>query len=194
MKNEYSGNDIRGWAHDCELQFLYNSMFSIPEGSTVVEVGSWRGKSAHALASGIRDSGKKAKLFCVDTFTGALSMPPQLAQAQESDIFEEFKDNLKEFSFVTPIRSDSSEAAKTLDNESIDFFWLDADHTEPFVRSDLLSWYPKVKFGAVMCGHDYRPNWQGVKVVVDNLIGKVEVHPESIWKWVKVDGVFKQEG
>ena len=36
-----------------------------------------------------------------------------------------------------------------------DMVYIDADHTEEAVYADLLAWYPKVRAGGVLSGHDY---------------------------------------
>ena len=49
----------------------------------------------------------------------------------------------------------SQEAAKLFEDESIDFIFLDANHTYKAVLQDLKDWVPKVKFGGLISGHDY---------------------------------------
>ena len=49
----------------------------------------------------------------------------------------------------------SLDAAKKFKNGSIDFLFIDGDHSYKAVKADLKAWYPKVKKGGVMCGHDY---------------------------------------
>jgi SAM-dependent methyltransferase len=49
----------------------------------------------------------------------------------------------------------SDEAAKLFEDGSLDFVYLDASHDYASVRSDLLSWYRKVRPGGIMAGHDY---------------------------------------
>jgi methyltransferase family protein len=40
-------------------------------------------------------------------------------------------------------------------DESCDFVYIDADHSFDAVTVDLRTWYPKLKVGGVMSGHDY---------------------------------------
>ena len=54
---------------------------------------------------------------------------------------------------------DSIEAAKQYEDETFDFVYIDASHHYDFVKSDILAWYPKVKKGGYIGGHDYtHPN------------------------------------
>jgi len=56
-------------------------------------------------------------------------------------------------------------------DELFDFIYLDANHSEVFVTEELKRWYPKLKPGGLIAGHDYvtRPNNTafGVKDAVD---------------------------
>lgn len=45
------------------------------------------------------------------------------------------------------IRTTSAEAVKIFDDESLDFVYIDGDHSYEFVREDLALYYPKVRKG-----------------------------------------------
>lgn len=49
----------------------------------------------------------------------------------------------------------SQEAVLKFDNESLDFIFIDADHSYDSVLEDLNLWYPKLKKGGLLSGHDY---------------------------------------
>jgi hypothetical protein len=53
---------------------------------------------------------------------------------------------------------------KFADN-SLDFVYLDGNHTYDFVKQDLNAWYNKVKVGGILAGHDYP--LKSVKQAVD---------------------------
>jgi hypothetical protein len=50
----------------------------------------------------------------------------------------------------------SAEAAASWPDASFDYVYVDADHTYDGVRDDLRCWFPKVRAGGVLAGHDYR--------------------------------------
>jgi Methyltransferase domain len=52
-------------------------------------------------------------------------------------------------------RSTGAEAAARIPHHCLDFVYLDARHDRPSVELDLADWYPKLRPGAVMAGHDY---------------------------------------
>jgi hypothetical protein len=73
------------------------------------------------------------------------------------------------------MRSSSADAANHIEDESLDFVYIDADHDYAHCKEDLLAWFPKVRHGGLVAGHDYL-NWTkeegagcdfGVKAAVD---------------------------
>jgi predicted O-methyltransferase YrrM len=76
---------------------------------------------------------------------------------------------------VEVIRTDSLSGAKNFKDDSLDFVYLDADHRYPGLSNDLLTWYPKIRPGGFLCGHDYLDGFYfrttfGVKSAVDDFI------------------------
>jgi uncharacterized Rossmann fold enzyme len=82
------------------------------------------------------------------------------------------------------LRKDSREAAKDIPDGSLDFVFIDADHSYEGCRADIEAWLPKVKAGGFIAGHDYDnakyPQW-GVKRAVDEMFGKVDLGENFTW-------------
>lgn len=73
---------------------------------------------------------------------------------------------------VRIIRLAAAEAVKCLPVDFIDFVWIDGNHRYEWVKSDLELYWPKIKPGGVLCGHDYvnnPPNCE-VKRAVDEFV------------------------
>ncbi len=70
------------------------------------------------------------------------------------------------------IRKDSVTASADFEDGSLDFVFIDADHTYEGCKADIIAWLPKVKEGGLICGHDFRnpnyPAW-GVEQAVGEL-------------------------
>ena len=49
----------------------------------------------------------------------------------------------------------STEAAKKMENQSLDFAYIDARHDYCGVKDDLEAYWPLIKPGGIMAGHDY---------------------------------------
>lgn len=76
---------------------------------------------------------------------------------------------------------DSAEAAIVADDNSLDFVFIDADHSYEGCKRDIEAWYPKVRKGGLVAGHDYNPKWPGViKAVNEQFVKKAVVH-DSVW-------------
>ena len=59
---------------------------------------------------------------------------------------------------ITPMRMRSGDAASRFATESLDLVFVDGDHSVPGCYADLELWYPKVKPGGILIGHDCLPD------------------------------------
>lgn len=61
------------------------------------------------------------------------------------------------------IQADSVAAAAEVEDASLDFVFIDADHSYEGCRRDIEAWVPKLKPGGLLCGHDFMhpdfPDW-----------------------------------
>jgi|6_EtaG_2_1085325.scaffolds.fasta_scaffold97354_2 cephalosporin hydroxylase len=53
------------------------------------------------------------------------------------------------------LKMTSEKAAKVIEDNSLDFCFIDASHRYEHVLQDCNLWWPKIKAGGVLCGHDY---------------------------------------
>lgn len=82
----------------------------------------------------------------------------------------------------TIIHEDSLEAALIVEPESLDFVFIDADHTYEAVSAEIRAWTPKVKRGGLIGGHDYgKQGFPGVKQAVDEVFKEIERERFSCW-------------
>jgi len=56
---------------------------------------------------------------------------------------------------ATLLEMDSLQASPRFDDSSIDFVYIDATHEYESVRDDIAAWWPKVKPGGLLAGHDF---------------------------------------
>ena len=78
------------------------------------------------------------------------------------------------------IKEKSADAIKLIADNSLDFAYIDANHTHKSVAEDISLYYPKVKKGGLFSGHDY--DYKSVKKAVDEFIIKedLELHIEDV--------------
>lgn len=91
------------------------------------------------------------------------------------------------FQRATIIRELSVEASELFKDGSLDFIYIDAAHDYENVRADLNVWYPKIKVGGIISGHDYIDSKKevnghsefGVKKAVDEFAAQLELKVHS---------------
>jgi hypothetical protein len=89
---------------------------------------------------------------------------------EHNTIYADAVENVKKFGDrVKIIHKTSVDAALDVANETLDFVFLDGDHSYEGVMADLEAWIPKIKKGGFIGGHDYaNPNY--VKLGVDKAV------------------------
>jgi predicted O-methyltransferase YrrM len=73
----------------------------------------------------------------------------------------------------------SVDAAEEVADSSLDFVFIDADHSEAACRADILAWLPKIKPGGWITGHDI--SWPSVRAAVDDMIPRYQIGPDVTW-------------
>ena len=90
------------------------------------------------------------------------------------------RNNAKQFGDRAIIIKDwTLEAAKQVEDRSLDFVFIDGDHSMLGVATDILVWQPKVKEEGWIIGHDI--NWPTVRAVVNKLLPGYDVGPDNAW-------------
>jgi len=98
---------------------------------------------------------------------------------------------VKEFTepCIKIMRMASLEASKLIPDNSLDFVFIDAAHEYKHICQDMSLWWPKVRKGGILSGHDYEhpkhPEY-GVKKAVDERFALDQVHFEDdLVFWIK---------
>lgn len=157
--NEY-WKQIQGWF---DYQGLYSQfMYEAKDGDIFVEVGSWMGASTCYLATESKTREKNIKIYAVDTWEGSIGDEghKNIIRNLDTSLYSKFLENMKRGGvdhIISPIKKTSEEASKMFENESVDVVFIDASHKYEDVKKDINFWYPKVKKGGIISGHDYVP-------------------------------------
>ena len=173
-----------------DLPFLLNKLNLTGMG---VEVGVQKGEfSAHILKYW---QGKK--LYLVDTWR-EIKGYKDIANLDHNGhldcMAKTFMATYPYFERATIIRELSTEAAKLFQDNSLDFIYIDANHAYDAVKEDINVWYPKVKTGGLLCGHDYvNSSFEqnkcaefGVKSAVDEFAQEQALQVQVVWEAIKV--------
>ena len=185
MKFEYKKQILKHFYEEPQFGenwFTYPKLYSdmvkeFPSRSKFVEVGAWKGKSAAYMTVEIINAEKDIEFYVVDTWEGS-SEHKDNPELQE--LFHIFTENMKPVeNYYIPMRMTSLEAATRFEDESLDFVFIDAAHEYEHVKEDLNAWYPKIKKGGILAGHDFypdQPNWGGVHKAVTEVFGTNYTH------------------
>ena len=110
----------------------------------------------------------------------------------EADVLEDFDSinygyyqNIKKLSEGYNVRSilhrtTTSKAAQKIEDKSLDFIFIDANHSYEQTKNDILTWLPKVKKDGWILGHDI--DWHGVQIAVKELLPNFDLAGvETCW-------------
>lgn len=182
---------IDGWMELPELEWLATAASNR---QTIIEVGSWKGRSTKALAMAMPIGGV---VYAVDHWEGSVterdSVHKEASEIGSNALFDIFKDNLAgELAIlrVAPVRMESGLAAdllfKLIGRRGADMVFIDAEHTYESVSRDIRNYDRLVRSGGLLCGHDYQMAFQGVCRAVDELVPNRKVmEGGAIWYAVK---------
>jgi tetratricopeptide (TPR) repeat protein len=162
---------IEGWTSFRELLWLYTRA---TEMTSILEIGSWCGRSGNALLSGC-----KGKVTCVDTFKGTDDVNDlTYKQGENNSVYEKFMNTNGHFENLEVLKMSSKEAFEVLKDRKFDMIFVDANHTYEGVKEDIEMYQGLAT--KIFCGHDYTYPWLGVKAAVDECVGPVGLE-DSIW-------------
>lgn len=74
------------------------------------------------------------------------------------------------------IKEYSNDCIKKIPN-GIDFLYIDGNHYSPYIDNDIKNYYPKVREGGIISGHDYALRCPDVMDAVFNLAKKLNKPP-----------------
>jgi len=71
-------------------------------------------------------------------------------------------------SICTWLEERSVDAVSKIPDDHLDFLYIDGEHSYQAYNQDLTLYYPKMKKGGILAGHDFTGNWLGVvRAVLD---------------------------
>lgn len=167
-----------------DFQHFYQKIAKeLPDDCKVCEVGVANGDSALFLAQELNRLGKKFKLYMVDNMDYG-------GYVQMKTIYQNIiKSGLGEFIEVVPFAS--LHATEFFNDGYLDFCYIDSSHTYEETKKEIRAWYPKVKDGNILSGHDY--NAPEVQQAVNEVVPKVFVRDEINGQHFNPEEVLQNE-
>ena len=139
-----------------------------------VEIGVQNGAHSKSILENLPIE----KLYLVDPFKsydkygtedGSDSWAQSYSQSDFDLMFEGAKFFLRRYSNVSFVRMMSSEAVGVVP-DGLDFVYIDGNHSYNFVKGDIELWFPKIKAGGFLGGHDYDYTQSSIVRAVDDWI------------------------
>jgi len=142
------------------------------------EVGVFRGNTSEALLSEFPD----LRLWMVDPWA-PFDGESRLDKSSQDDFDSSMEaamlwtDFAKQRRYV--LRQASLNAASRFSDDTLDFVFIDGNHLYENVVADISAWWPKLRRGGLMTGHDYavygdaNGKW-GVKRAVDEFVSATD--------------------
>lgn len=146
---------VEGWLSQAQAQRLWDAAKRVPPDGLVVEIGSFRGRSAIVMASALADG---ARFVAIDPHEGGDRGPQEIepeAERGEAD-HRAFMANLRAAGVearVEHVRLMSGDAHEQVPG-TIDVLYVDGAHRFAPARDDLVRWGARVRDGGSMLVHD----------------------------------------
>jgi len=123
------------------------------ENTIGVEIGTYYGYNALALALVVRPK----ILYCVDPWSNYVD-PDSLeviGEAQYLKALECINTIPLVRERIVVLRTTSEQASRKFKDGELDWVYIDGIHDFVNVMTDLKNWYPKVRMGGIISGHDW---------------------------------------
>ncbi len=138
-----------------QARALYDAAAACPPGGTIVEIGSFHGRSTIVLASACSPD---ATVVAIDPHAGNDRGPQEIDgfEAEADDDHDRFNRNLAAAGVadrVTHLRTFSDDALADIDGQ-IDVLYVDGAHRYSPARADILRYGARVRDGGTMLIHD----------------------------------------
>ncbi len=162
---------IEGFLTEAEAVALYRAANRLSPGATVVEIGSWKGKSTYCLARGLRAGGRVHVIDPFDAYGEPGSAEIYAREKSAEPLEAQFIANLAPVKSAIVVHRGYSRKF-TDDFSRIDLLMIDGDHSVEGCRFDFVNFSPLIASGGWIAFHDYYPDRSdlGPTWVIDNLV------------------------
>lgn len=156
-----------------------------PKGKIMVEIGCYAGESTEIFASFFKT------VYAVDPWFVGMHLMDGATNAtgdilMEDDVEKRFDIVANKYPNIIKIKDYDYNALKLFDDNSLDFVYIDAIHTEKEVTRQIYKWYPKIKETGSMGGHDFSPSFPEVMKAVSRASGVPDkIYTDAGNSWTK---------
>lgn len=141
----------------------------LPDNSTVAEIGVDKGEFSKLIL----EKCSPKHLYLIDPWIAMTKI--DVTDNSHSAKFSQVKEMFAQHDNVTIIKKISTEALEDIEDESLDWIYIDGDHSYQGCKQDLDNYDKKVKTDGFICGHDWvtkDKNGFGVNQAVNEFISE----------------------
>lgn len=144
------------------LQLLYQTHPT--ESMKCVEIGSYEGGGSVVIHD-ILCNHPNSILYCIDPFDDIyVKGKPEMSFWDEpcKGQYGRFKTNTQHLSKIVELKGTSDVMIPTLEENSLDFAYIDGDHSPEQVYKDIVNVFPKMKKNSIVLFDDYLWEMNGI--------------------------------
>ena len=123
------------------------------------EIGVMRGKFSEIICQ----NNPQLKLFAIDSWKAYKDYNDLLREINYQNLYNETVKRLSKYNCKI-IRKTSMEAVGNFKDESLDFVYIDANHTLKYIIEDIVEWTKKVRKGGIVSGHDFNEDKKALRI------------------------------
>lgn len=191
----YIKNRIPGHFYLGDFYSLVEISNLLPESGTILNIGTYFGRSAKFWADILRHQNKQYQIICLDIFTnraedvfdaymgtgsaGDLLLIKDFLHKTKNNL-EMAQDILKEYKEIKFSTYDIlTDSPKKINIDNLKCVFDDSLHTTKGVDKCFQDWFPLLGSDGIYCGHDYSPGWhpevfRQVNIISKNM--KLKIH------------------
>ena len=143
-----------------------------------------------------------AKFIVIDPHEGYQDWGPDCGHGEMTaevmhGVGDKFLENLSAYSkkdLIQYIKKPADDAKDDIEDESLDYLFIDGNHAEEFVYNDCKNYWSKIKKGGIMSGHDFdaSPVQRGVyrfasenNIPTEKIIPAYNINTPPCWLIIK---------
>lgn len=167
--------NIEGWLSDKEAELLMaitlKACLELPHPGTIVEIGSFHGKSTVIIGEVVKTLCKEAKVYAIDSHEGMVGAVGQVIQNLTPSL-EMFVRNIQNAGLSDVVKLINRYSYDVIWDKPISLLFIDGLHDYLNVSRDFWHFSDWITQGGYVAFHDYADYYPGVRGFVDELLSQ----------------------
>ena len=177
--------DSKKWISAPGLCDLVTHLFQQQETIVGLEIGVASGWTMNHFLQNLSN----LQLTGIDPYVGYMDGHIQITQELLDAQYLAAQDNISDFAPRGKIlRGYSQDFVNSFEDKSLDYIFIDGDHSYEGALRDCELFFPKIKSNGIFAGHDW--SFDGVQKAVNEFKDKngspnIRMIKEDVWYWIK---------